>query len=131
MSSKRINFENTAWDQTPYKGVFVSCIDEYRPGDSKIPIVTAHAVRIDPLCEVGLHYHDREAGWTEVIVFPRGGNFEFCRSGRRIPYSGPESVYERINTKEVYGIINKCQEPLFLLSIMKPGFTGYQEIRNI
>lgn len=132
MISKEIDFENIEWKQTPYKGIFVSPIDkEDDPSNSKIPKLTAHAVRIDPECEIGLHYHDREDDWTEFIILPKGGNVEVADTVNQEFFSGPKPVYVRVNSRETYRIKNRdSRKPVFLISIMKPGFTEYEEIKN-
>jgi len=129
MISKEIDFNNITFEKTPYKGVFVSCIDEER---LSFPEITAHAVRIDPNCKIGLHYHEREENWTEFIIFPLGGNFELYGPSNSSVFSGPNPVYVRVKSKEVYGIRNSdSHRQLFLLSIMKPGFIGYEEIKSL
>ena len=129
MIIKEIDFDTIVLENTPYKGVFVSSLDEER---SPIPKVTAHVVKIDPNCKIGLHYHEREENWTEFIIFPLGGNFELYGPFNSSLFSGPKPVYTRVKSKEVYGIINRdSHRPLFLLSIMKPGFIGYEEIKNL
>jgi len=133
MISKEIDFENIIFGQSPYKGIFVSCLDEERfpRNNSRIPKVTAHVVRIDPKCEISLHYHDREENWTEFIIFPLGGNFELFTPKNSSIFSGSKPVYARVNSREVYGIRNRdSHEPLYLISIMKPGFIGFEEIKN-
>jgi hypothetical protein len=129
MILKEIDFDIILFERTPYEGIFVSCIDEDR--FSGIPKLTAHIVRIDPKCEIGLHYHDREEDWTEFIIFPLGGDFEIFNRKSSSVFSGSKPVYARVNSKEVYGIKNRNHnQPLFLISIIKPGFAGYKEIKS-
>lgn len=129
MIVKEIDFDSTIFENTPYEGIFISALDEER---FSIPKITAHVVRIDPNCKIGLHYHEREDDWTEFIIFPLGGNFELYGPINPSIFSGPKPVYVRVKSKEVYGIINlDSHRPLFLLSIMKPGFIGYEEIKNL
>ena len=130
MIIKEIDFDNIIMEKTPYEGIYVSSLDEENPS---IPKVTAHVVRIDPNCKIELHYHEREDDWTEIIIFPFGGNFEILIGiDNSRSFSGKKAVYARVNSKEIYGIINRdSDKPLFLLSIMKPGFLGYKEIKSL
>ena len=132
MISKQIDFENIEWKITPYEGVYVSCLDrEENPNNSKISKSTTHAVKVEANHEIGLHYHEREKDWTEFIIFPQGGNIEISNKGNPRSFSGPKPVYLRVNSGETYGIRNMDNEmPLFLISIMKPGFTDYKEIKD-
>ena len=129
MSPGQIGFEDIEWQSTPHDGVFVSLLEEVK--GSPAPEATAHAVRLDPNCEIGLHYHQREENWTELLLFPNGGDFEFQRGDQLTKYSTLYLVYERMNPREVYGMRNKSHLPLYFFSIMKPGFTGFQEIIEV
>lgn len=129
MILKEIDFDRIVFERTPYEGILISCLDE--ECFLRIPKLTAHIVRIDPKCEIGLHYHDREEDWTEFIIFPLGGNFEIFNQKSSSVFSGSKPVYARVNSKEIYGIKNRdSNQPLFLISIIKPGFIGYGEIKS-
>ena len=126
-----IDFESIEWQPTPSPGVYVYCIREKRRQGEEMPRFTAHAVRVDPGHEIGLHYHNREEGWVERLVFPNGGNFEFRRGDNINHYSDPTKTHERIKPYEIYAIKNRADVPLYLFSIMKPGFTGFGEIISV
>ena len=130
MIIKEIDLENIILEKTPYEGIYVSSLDEEQ---SSITKITAHVVKIDPNCTIGLHYHEREEDWTEFIIFPYGGNFELLTGINNIrSFSGKRAIYARVNSKDIYGIVNRdSDKPLFLLSIMKPGFLGYKEIKSL
>ena len=117
----QIDFESMPWEDTPYSRVYVSCLKEGKH-------FSVHAVRLDAGGEIRLHYHEREDEWTEMFFFPRGGQFEFRRRDAPKEYSGPTLVCESIAPREVYGIRNTDSSPLYFLSMMKPGFTGFGEI---
>lgn len=126
-----IKFEEIDWQGTPHPGVFVSCLEEGERDYLSVPRFTSHAVRIDPGHEIGPHYHERGPNWTELLLFPRGGEFTFYRDRRPIEYSGNSPVYERIRPGEIYSIVNRDASPLYFFSNMHPGFTGFREIVEV
>jgi len=122
-----INFNKLKWEKSPYPGVYVAPIDV-----TSSSIITTHAIKILPRRKIGLHYHRKEPDWIETIYFLFGGHFEILVSARKkILYHTPNPVYLRINSKEKYGIINKSDQDLLLISSMKPGFTNYDEIVDV
>src|SRR3989338_2171604 len=123
---KQVDFSQMEWQATPYPGVFVSCLEE--EGSGEIPDFTSHAVRLDVGSKIGPHYHEREPGWMELILFPDGGDFEFRIDGQVSEYSTQMPVYRKIRPREVYGIRNRNRFPLYFFSFMKPGFSGFQDI---
>ena len=131
MDPKEIDFGSLEWERTPYKGVFLSYIDKAVDPTSSRSTLSANVVKIDPDCEIGLHYHDREEDWTEFVVFFPSGPFEAFSGNRQRSFSGSMPVYMRVGSREAYRIKNKDpHKPLFLISIMKPGFSGYEEIKD-
>lgn len=133
MTSKEADFASIDWEQTPYEGVSISLIDEEPdPNNPKIPRYTLMAIRIEPGSTIPLHRHKREPDWTEIITFPRGGNFEIYRIGASEIVLNDNPMVLRISAYEAFGLTNKnLLERLFFYSRMQPGFTGYEEIEEV
>ncbi len=128
-----LDWEKLAWEQTPYQGVFLHKVEEeLDPDNSAVPKYTIMALKLNSLANIPPHRHNRESGWTETIVLPHGGQFDILDS------NGSKKILTRllfsvvIHVGEVFGIRNtKISGPLYFYSIMRPGFTGYQEIEEV
>ncbi|HKZ45547.1 MAG TPA: hypothetical protein VJ343_02470 [archaeon] len=132
MPDEKTDSGNVIWEATPYKGVFVSPIHkEDDPSNPEVPKMTIHAVRVDPGCEIPLHCHSREDNWTELIVFSPGSYLEIYGFDNQIYQEKDKPVCSVVNAGEAYGIRNLSGMPLMLISIMEPGFSGYEEIKNL
>jgi hypothetical protein len=138
MSQEKPNFasldwEKIAWGKTPYKGVFLSMIEEKQdPNNPNIPLYTVMALKIESGAEIPLHRHNRELGWTETITLPDGGWFETKNNqkSKEIKIKKPFTIV--IKAGEIFGLKNMNPlQPLYFYSTMKPGFTGYGEIEEI
>ncbi len=124
------DWEKLDWQETPYEGVFVNKLEEIiNPDNPRVPFSTTMAVKVDPGASIPLHYHLREIEWREKLSFPPFGDFEILK------VSGPQSLPGIRNLTiiagEILGLKNNDFRPLFFTSRMTPGFTGYDEIKEI
>lgn len=125
------DWEKLDWQKTPYSGVFLYLLDEKpNPENPAIPLSSSFALKVDPASSIPRHIHKREPEWRENLTFPGGGNFEISR------VDGPEIILNvpltlTIKPNEAFGLKNHSSRPLFFTSVMKPGFTGYEEIEEI
>jgi len=124
-------WETISWRETPYKGVFLSKIEEEFYPKTKIPKCTVMALKIDPNCLIPRHIHKRESNWQETITLPEGGNFEILDRGGSKKVSTKHQFSKTVRAREVFGISNLDATPLYFYSRMEPGFTGYDEIEEI
>lgn len=120
-----------SWEKTPYRGVFLRKIKEIKdPQNPKVPKYTIMALRVKPKAIIPPHTHQREANWTETIIFPDDGHFEISdANGLKKITANLHSITIRPN--EVFGLKNINISDLYFVSIMRPGFTGYEEIREV
>lgn len=127
------DWEKVAWQQTPYRGVFIHEVEEVQnPNNPSIPLYTVMALKIKSGAEIPLHRHNRELSWTEVITLPNGGWLETKRDrkGRKIKTKNPFTIV--IKSGEFFGLKNiHPSKPLYFYSRMEPGFTGYEEIEEV
>ena len=56
----RLDFGSMEWQETPYAGVYVHCIEQSSS-------FSGHAVRLAPGGELALHYHEREEGRSDCL----------------------------------------------------------------
>ena len=137
MSQEKSNFapldwEKLPWEQTPYQGVFIHKVEEkLDPLNPGIPLSTVMALKLNPNAIIPLHRHNREAGWTETITLPNGGDIETKGLNGITNISTVNQHTIVIGPKEVFGLTNKSNKPLYFFSRMEPRFTGYQEIEEI
>jgi hypothetical protein len=132
LSSLPNEWETMIWEKSPLdEGVFVSKFKEESSPNSKTPEYTIMAIKINPECTIKKHMHDREPDWTETIDLPKGGNFEISnKDGAEIILT--ENQYlKTVGAHEIFGIKNLSSQPLYFYSVMLPGFTGYDEIKEV
>lgn len=125
------DWEKLAWDKSPYdEGVFVCKIkEEYYP-KSKMPKYTIMALKINPGCLIDRHIHLRESNWQETIILPEGANFEILDEKGSEEVLAKHQFSKTVRAREVFGIRNLGATPLYFYSRMKPGFSGYSEIKR-
>lgn len=126
------DFEQIPWEPSPYKGVYVSLlVSEPGPASADAPKRTVHAIRVEPQSKIPNHKHNREPNWQETLTFPQGGIFIFRKSELTKNVSTTHQITIKIAAQEVFGLENLGMKPLHFYSKMEPGFTGYQEIKEV
>lgn len=127
------DWEKIVWEQTPYSGVFICKTEEKQnPNNSTMPLYTLMALKIESEAKIPLHKHNREQGWIETITFPNGGKFEIENNQELKKIETKDPFIIIIKAGEIFGLKNiDPLQPLYFLSKMEPGFTGYAEIEEI
>lgn len=130
---QHIEGKKIAWEQTPYKGVFIHKVEEKLDSSNpNIPLFTVMELKLKPRAVIPLHRHNRELGWAETITLPGGRRVEIkdSRGSREINSQKPFDI--TVKAGEIFGIKNmSLLQPLYFVSRMEPGFTGYGEIEEI
>ncbi|MBI2019602.1 hypothetical protein HYS95_02980 [Candidatus Daviesbacteria bacterium] len=125
------SWEGIIWEEAPYERVFLKILREkIDPVGSSIPRFTLMALKVLPGGSIPLHLHTREAGWTETLTFPAGSQFTVLRDDSEEQIIAESRMTLTIAAEEVFGIRNDDSvRTLFFTSLMRPGFTGYEEIK--
>lgn len=127
-----VDWVNVYWQEEPYKGVFLSILDEpLNPLNPRVPLYTQMALKVLPGAEIPLHRHIRKDGWTEELTFPNGGHFWILRTNYAQKVLENERLMRTIAAGEAFGLRNDRVGTLYFTSLMRPGFTGYGEIEEL